>query len=93
MVDLGCGNLGYDKKLYSEVAVKAYYGYDVYTPVQEHNRRFSNHKKYHFFSMDFLVHKEELVPADLCIIKDVLQHWTIVDIYTIFRLFNRTKTL
>jgi len=83
VADLGCGNLGYDKKLYSEVAVSSYYGYDVYNKVQEHNHRFSNHKKYHFFCMDFLVHRDELVPADLCIIKDVLQHWLLKDITTL----------
>lgn len=82
VVDLGCGNLGYDKKLYSEVFIDSYHGYDVYNSVQEHNRKFSNHKKYHFYTMDFLVHREEIISADLCIIKDVLQHWLLKDILT-----------
>lgn len=83
VVDLGCGNLGYDRKLYGELAIKSYHGYDVYDRVQEHNRRFTNHKKYHFYTMDFLVHREEIMPGDLCIIKDVLQHWLLEDIVTL----------
>jgi len=91
VADLGCGNLGYDRKLYGEVGVTAYYGYDVYDRVQEHNRRFTNHKKYHFYTMDFLVHRAEIHAADLCIIKDVLQHWLLADIYTLLDYLVESK--
>jgi hypothetical protein len=91
VADLGCGNMAYDRKLYSEVGVTAYYGYDVYARVQEHNRRFTNHKKYHFYTMDFLAHKEEIHAADLCIIKDVLQHWLLADIYTLLDYLVESK--
>jgi hypothetical protein len=91
VVDLGCGNLAYNRKLYGEVGVTAYHGYDVYARVQEHNRRFSNHKKYRFYTMDFLVHRNEIVPADLCIIKDVLQHWLLADITTLLDYLVESK--
>lgn len=81
IVDLGCGNLGYNRTIYDKLGIDAYYGYDIYKKLQNYNRTFFNDKKYKFYTMDFLKHYDEIQSSDLCIIKDVLQHWMLKDIY------------
>lgn len=90
VVDLGCGNIQYAYSLYNDVGVY-YYGYDVYEKVIEYNIKFYNNKKFIFQCADILSEKESLINAELCVIKDVLQHWTITDIYTLLDYFTSTK--
>ena len=37
--------------------------------------------KYNFVHLDFWAHKENIINGDLCILKDVLQHWSLANIY------------
>ena len=56
-----------------------YTGYDIYQDVVEaNNRKYKNHK---FIFLDIINDWENLEKADVCIIKDVLQHWLLKDIY------------
>ena len=81
VVDLGCGDFRCGPYIYDELPI-LYTGYDAYDKVIKNNQ--SNHSlpKYDFIHSCFLEQKESLVNADLCILKDVLQHWTTNDIYT-----------
>lgn len=91
IVDLGCGNLDYNKNIYDKLGIDVYHGYDVYKKIQNYNRTFFNDKKYKFYTMDFLKHHEEIESADLCIIKDVLQHWMLKDIYVLLDNLTNSK--
>lgn len=91
IVDLGCGNLGYNRNIYDTLGIDKYHGYDVYKKLQNYNRTFFNDKKYKFYTMDFLKHCNEIESADLCIIKDVLQHWMLKDIYALLDCLTETK--
>ena len=77
VVDLGCGDFRIGPALYDDRDV-TYTGYDAYDKLIEyHKARINNPQKYTFITSDF-TKKSELVglkPADLCILKDVLQHW------------------
>ena len=77
VVDLGCGDFRIGPAIYDELDIK-YTGYDAYNKIIEyHNARINNPQKYTFIHSDF-TKKSELVKlksADLCILKDVLQHW------------------
>ena len=79
VVDLGCGDFVCGKYIYDELHVK-YTGYDAYEKVVKYNIKTHTDDKYNFIHLDFLKKKEEIMPADLCIIKDVLQHWSIEEI-------------
>ena len=81
IVDLGCGDFRCGKLIYDELDV-SYTGYDTYKKVVDYN--VANHPptKYSFVHLDFFNKRENIVGGDLCILKDVLQHWTIEEIYT-----------
>ena len=72
--DLGCGDFLIGNKIYDNLDI-TYYGYDAYEKIINHHKKQQKNPKYHFTHLDFLNKKEELIPSDLCIIKDVLQHW------------------
>jgi len=76
--DLGCGDFRIGLLIYNDLNIK-YTGYDAYNKVIEHNSdRFKDYgNKFQFIHLDFSSNKEriKIEPADLCIIKDVLQHW------------------
>ncbi len=78
IVDLGCGDFRCGRLLYHDVS---YVGYDTYKDVVEYNARC--HPTYSFHHMDFYSKKETIKSADLCILKDVLQHWSLEHIYTL----------
>jgi hypothetical protein len=81
VVDLGCGDFRCGKVIYDDLPVK-YTGYDAYDKVIAFNQtRFEESAtKYTFIHQDFC-HNQDLQKADLCIIKDVLQHWSNEEIY------------
>jgi len=79
VVDLGCGDFRAGKYIYDDLEVK-YTGYDAYEKVVKYNTKAHTDDKYKFIHLDFFNKKEEIVPADLCIIKHVLQHWSIYEI-------------
>ncbi len=81
VVDLGCGDFRCGSLIYNDLDV-VYTGYDTYKKIIEHNSYTFDKEKYHFKHLDFFNNKEIIVGSDLCIIKDVLQHWNTLDIYT-----------
>ena len=60
-----------------------YTGYDAYkTLVDFNNKKYEGYGDYKFIHSDFraLGEREKIVPAELCILKDVVQHWPTADI-------------
>lgn len=76
VVDLGCGDFLIGLLLYDKKYID-YTGYDAYKGVIDYNNdKFKEHKNFHFIHSNFTSVKERknINTADLCIIKDVLQH-------------------
>jgi SAM-dependent methyltransferase len=81
VVDLGCGNFKCGPLIYDDLDIQ-YTGYDAYNKVIETNSKTMNNEKYNFIHLDFCNEKEKINGADLCILKDVVQHWRLSNIYT-----------
>jgi SAM-dependent methyltransferase len=79
VVDLGCGDFKCGTFIYQDLEV-SYTGYDTYKKMVDYNIK--SHPKYRFEHLDFFNHKEQIVSGDLCILKDVVQHWKMDEIYT-----------
>lgn len=79
VVDLGCGDFRCGELLYGDLDIN-YTGYDTYKKVIEHNKNKFNLEKYNFIHCDFFTNKEVIINADLCILKDVIQHWSLDNI-------------
>lgn len=80
IVDLGCGDFRCGKLIYDELDV-VYTGYDVYKKVIDYNSTQHELTKYSFIHLDFCNKKESIINGELCILKDVLQHWSLNNIY------------
>jgi len=78
VVDVGCGDFLCGPYIYDDLTVK-YTGYDIYREVIDANN--VKYKNRRFIFLDIIKDWENLEPADVCIIKDVLQHWLLKDIY------------
>lgn len=81
VVDLGCGDFVCGRLIYDNLNI-SYTGYDVYKDVVQYNSRNHPSEKYNFQHLDFFSNKELIINSDLCILKDVLQHWSLSQIYT-----------
>jgi SAM-dependent methyltransferase len=81
IVDLGCGDWKCGKLIYDELPIH-YTGYDAYEKMVDYNKKTYGSSKYTFTHLDFLNNLDKIAKADLCIIKDVLQHWPLESIYT-----------
>ena len=81
IVDLGCGDFICGKKIYDDLDI-VYTGYDVYKKLIDYNSKIHLLPKYSFIHLDFCNDKENIMNGDLCILKDVLQHWSLSNIYT-----------
>lgn len=79
IVDLGCGNFICGKLIYDDLDIK-YTGYDIYKKIIDYLNQYTS-SKYYFKHLDFYNNKESILKGDLCILKDVLQHWTTDEIY------------
>lgn len=84
VVDLGCGDFRIGRALYNGRGIR-YTGYDTYDKIITYHRTQYDSNFYTFVHSDFTKHDEleKLKPADLCILKDVLQHWpykTIIEV-------------
>lgn len=92
VVDLGCGDFLTGPFLYDDLDIH-YIGYDAYEKlVHHHQSKYDGSNKYAFHYLDFFSKKESIVSADLCILKDVLQHWSLSDIYSFLDyLFTQQK--
>lgn len=78
VVDLGCGDWQSSYLIYDNLNIN-YIGYDVYENIINiNNKKFP---RYTFKHLDFIENKHVLKYADLCIIKDVLQHLPTKNIY------------
>jgi len=78
VVDLGCGDFRCGALTYEGLDVQ-YTGYDTYRAVIEHHQAQTSllpPSKYTFHALDFYQERGQLVGGDLCILKDVLQHWS-----------------
>lgn len=80
VVDLGCGDFRCGKLIYDDIDIK-YVGYDTYKKVVDYNSKNCLPPKYSFIHLDFFNKKELIVDSELCILKDVLQHWKMEEIY------------
>ena len=81
IVDLGCGDFKCGKLIYDDLDI-LYTGYDVYKKLIDYNSTQYALPKYSFIHLDFCNAKESIVNGELCILKDVLQHWSLNSIYT-----------
>jgi hypothetical protein len=79
VVDLGCGDWQCGVALYDDLTIN-YTGYDAYEKVVVFNTKTHGSSKYTFTHLDFLNNPSNIKSADLCIIKDVLQHWPLESI-------------
>jgi hypothetical protein len=59
-----------------------YHGYDTYKKLIDYHSSQHSLVKYSFTHLDFFNHKEDIIHADVCILKDVIQHWKMDEIYT-----------
>ena len=74
IIDLGCGDWRCGPSIYDDMANVSYVGIDAYQKIIERNK--ARYPRYHFVHMDVFNDMKTLLDGDLCIIKDVLQHWT-----------------
>jgi hypothetical protein len=83
IVDLGCGDFKCGKLLYDDISGIKYYGYDAYDAydrVIDSLKISESDPKYSFTNIDIVNNIEEIKSGDLCILKDILQHWCNKDI-------------
>ena len=81
IVDLGCGDFRCGPLIYNDLDIK-YTGYDTYNKVIAYNQKQHSLNKYTFIHLDLYSKKDDIVGGDLCILKDVIQHWSLDKIYT-----------
>ena len=81
IVDLDCGDFRCGKLIYDDLDIK-YTGYDTYKKMIDYNLKQHSLPKYFFEHLNFFDNKEIIINGDLCILKDVLQHWKMDEIYT-----------
>ena len=81
IVDLGCGDFKCGKLIYDDLNIQ-YTGYDTYKKIIDYHSRNVENPKYSFHHLDFFNNKEMILGGDLCILKDVIQHWKMDEIYT-----------
>jgi hypothetical protein len=80
IVDLGCGDFRCGKMIYDDLDI-LYNGYDAYKKVVDYNSTQYTTPKYSFTHLDFCNNKESIINGELCILKDVIQHWSNYNIY------------
>jgi hypothetical protein len=81
IVDLGCGDFICGELIYSDLNI-LYTGYDTYKKIIDYNSKQYSLPKYSFIHLDFCNNKENIINGVLCILKDVIQHWSLDNIYT-----------
>jgi len=79
IVDLGCGDFKCGPLIYDDLDI-SYKGYDVYKKIVESNSKHNLPPKYNFLHLDFCNNADKIINGDLCIIKDVIQHWSLANI-------------
>jgi hypothetical protein len=79
ITDIGCGDWQSSYLIYQNFDNIDYIGLDCVNSIIEKNKE--NHPKYKFYTLDILSNVDLIKDRDLYIIKDVLQHWKLKDIY------------
>jgi hypothetical protein len=79
VVDLGCGDFRCGPLIYKDLDIE-YTGYDTYKKIVDFNSKTHLQPKFNFIHLDFCNNKEEILNGDLCILKDVIQHWNLENI-------------
>ena len=82
IVDIGCGDFLCGSRIYDTLENIQYFGFDAYEKLITHHKNHYAAPKYNFQHLDVFADREALPPADLYIMKDILQHWCLEDIYT-----------
>jgi hypothetical protein len=90
VVDLGCGDFKCGKLIYDDLDV-TYTGYDTYKKIIDHHSNTYTNPKYSFIHLDFCNNKESIISGDMCILKDVIQHWSLENIYRFLDYLIETK--
>ena len=86
IVDLGCGDFRCGELIYNDLDI-LYTGYDTYKKVIDYHltqyglSTTESEPKFSFIHLDFCNNKENIINGDLCILKDVIQHWSLDNIY------------
>jgi len=80
VVDLGCGDFKCGKMIYDDLDIY-YTGYDSYKKMIDFHLTQYSLPKYNFINLDVCNKKEYIINGDLCILKDVMQHWSLRNIY------------
>jgi hypothetical protein len=81
VVDLGCGDFLCGELIYKDLNIK-YTGYDAYKKLVDYNIENYKIPNLSFNHLDFYTNKETIIKSDICILKDVLQHWKVEEITT-----------
>lgn len=81
IVDLGSGDFQCGKLIYDELDI-SYTGIDAYKKIVDYTSSIYNPPKYSFTHLDFCKNKESITEGELCILKDVICHWSLDNIYT-----------
>lgn len=79
ITDIGCGDWQSSHLIYEKLNNIDYLGIDCVESVVQKTK--VNHPKYNFINLDILNNVHLIRDSDLYIIKDVLQHWKLKDIY------------
>jgi len=79
ITDIGCGDWQSSYLIYQNFVNIDYLGLDCVNFIIEKNK--TNHPKYNFKTLDILSNLDLIRDSELYIIKDVLQHWKLNDIY------------
>jgi hypothetical protein len=90
IVDFGCGDFRCGPIIYDDLDI-LYTGYDAYAKIIDYNSKHHSLPKYTFIHLDFCNYKEQIIDGELCILKDVLQHWRLHNIYEFLDYFTETK--
>ena len=80
VADLGCGDFLCGPYIYDDSNIE-YNGYDTYDKMVEYNKQNNNMTNCSFHHIDIFNEWTKIKSADICILKDVLQHWRTSDIY------------
>lgn len=90
IVDLGSRDFKCGKLIYDDLDIKyigydiydyiGYDIYDIYDTIIKYNSKLHS-LKYTFIHLDFFNNKERIRNGDMCILKDVIQHWSLDNIY------------
>jgi hypothetical protein len=77
VIDLGCGDWQSSYLIYDSKNIN-YYGYDAYKKLIDYNSK--KYPQYTFLHLDILNTVDAIKEGDLCILKDIIQHWTCSEI-------------